>query len=387
MEVYIKDKLFNHSIHRVLERKDKSMSLFSAFKIKEVEFKNRIGVSPMCQYSCEDGFATDWHLVHLGSRAIGGAGLVIAEATAIEPNGRISPADLGLWKDEQIEPLRRIAHFIESQGSVAGIQIGHAGRKASTAAPWEGDQALSPAQGGWLPIVSASNIPFDANDPVPEALTEAGILTIRRQFVDTARRALHAGFKLLEIHAAHGYLLHQFLSPLSNQRTDQYGGSFDNRIRVVKEVTRDIREVWPEKYPLLIRISATDWVESGGWDIEQSIQLARELKALGIDLVDVSSGGSVPHAKIPVGPGYQVSFAERIRKEADIMTAAVGMLTEATQVDHIVRSGQADLVLLARELLRDPYWPLHAAHQLGIDVQWPNQYQRAKPRLKQLQSH
>ncbi len=361
------------------------MSLFSPLQIKDIEFKNRIGVSPMCQYSSEDGFATDWHLVHLGSRAVGGAGLVIVEATAVEPGGRISPSDLGLWKDEHIEPLRRIARFIESQGSVPGIQIAHAGRKASTAAPWEGGGPVSQEQGGWSPLVSASEISFDSESQMPQGLTESGIAEIRKAFVDTARRALQAGFKVLELHAAHGYLLHQFLSPLSNRRTDAYGGSFENRIRLVTEITRDVRQVWPEHLPLFVRISSTDWVE-GGWDAEQSVQLAMALKALGVDLIDVSSGGLVPDAKITVGPGYQVPFAEQIRKEANILTAAVGMITDAAQADAVVRNGQADMVLLARELLRDPYWPLHAAHSLEADAEWPRQYQRAKPRLKQLQS-
>ena len=368
-----------------VRKKGQMMSLFSPLQIRDIEFKNRIGVSPMCQYSCEDGFATDWHLVHLGSRAVGGAGLVIVEATAVEPGGRISPSDLGLWKDEHIAPLKRIADFIEAQGSVPGIQIAHAGRKASTAAPWEGGGPVSPMQGGWSPLVSASEIPFDDQSQTPQALTEVGIAEMRKAFVETARRALQAGFKVLEIHAAHGYLLHQFLSPLSNRRPDAYGGSFENRIRLMTEITQDVRQVWPEHLPLFVRISATDWVE-GGWDAEQSVRLAMALKALGVDLIDVSSGGLVPDAKIAVGPGYQVPFAEQIHKDADILTAAVGMITDEAQADSVISNGQADMVLLARELLRDPYWPLHAAHSLEVDVEWPRQYQRAKPRLKQLQS-
>lgn len=360
------------------------MSLFSPLKIRDIEFRNRIGVSPMCQYSSDDGFATDWHLVHLGSRAVGGAGMVMVEATAVTPEGRISPADLGLWKDEHTEALKPIARFIEAQGAVPAIQIAHAGRKASTAAPWEGGDPVDPSQGGWTPIIAPSAIPFDEQSQTPEALSEAGIQGIVKAFADTAKRALEAGFKVVEIHAAHGYLLHQFLSSLSNQRTDAYGGSFENRARIVKEIVQAVRQVWPEQYPLFIRFSATDWVE-GGWDVEQSVRLSTELKPLGVDLVDVSSGALVPYAKIQVGPGYQVPFAEQIRKEADIATAAVGMITDAAQADEIIRNGQADMVLLARELLRDPYWPLHAAFELGVDAEWPKQYQRAKPRLKQLQ--
>lgn len=360
------------------------MSLFSPFTIKDVTFKNRIGVSPMCQYSAEDGFANDWHLVHLGSRATGGAALVIVEATAVTPEGRISPQDLGIWKDEHIEPLARIASFIESQGSVPGIQIAHAGRKASMSAPWVGDFTVTPEAGGWTPVIGPSAIAFDDNYQVPQAMSKDDIKRIQQAFADAAKRSLKAGFKVLEIHAAHGYLQHEFLSPLSNQRTDEYGGSFENRIRFVTENVAAVQKVWPKELPLFVRISATDWME-GGWDEEQSVQLSRELKAMGVDLIDVSSGGLVPNAKIQVGPGYQVPFAEKIRNEADIQTAAVGMIIDAQQADGIIRNGQADMVLLARELLRDPYWPLHAAYELEVNATWPKQYDRAKPRLKQTQ--
>lgn len=360
------------------------MSLFSPLTIKDVTFKNRIGVSPMCQYSAEDGFANDWHLVHLGSRASGGAALVIVEATAVSPEGRISPQDLGIWKDEHIEPLARIARFIESQGAVPGIQIAHAGRKASMSAPWEGDFTVLPENGGWAPVIGPSAIAFGEHSQVPQAMTRADIQRIQRAFAEAATRALKAGFKVLEVHAAHGYLQHEFLSPLSNQRTDEYGGSFENRIRFVKENVAAVQTVWPKELPLFVRISATDWME-GGWDEEQSVQLSRELKAMGVDLIDVSSGGLVPNAKITVGPGYQVPFSDKIRNEADIQTAAVGMITDAKQADDIIRNGQADLVLLARELLRDPYWPLHAAYELEVSVTWPKQYDRAKPRLRQTQ--
>ncbi len=359
-----------------------SASLFSAFRLREVAFRNRIGVSPMCQYSsvdglATDGLATDWHLVHLGSRAVGGAGLVIVEATAVTPEGRISPADLGLWSDAHVDGLARIVRFVEGQGAVAGIQIGHAGRKASTRAPWVGRGSAPEAEGGWLPLLAPSAVPFGEGAVVPEALTSDGVARLVGAFRDAARRACEAGFRVLELHAAHGYLLHQFLSPLSNRRTDAYGGTLENRMRVVLEVAAAVREVWPEDLPLLVRLSATDWAD-GGWDAAQSVVLARALGALGVDLIDVSSGGLVPSAEIPVGPGYQVGFAEQIRREAGIPTAAVGLITGAHQADAIVRSGQADLVFLARQLLRDPYWPLHAARELGVDVGWPVQYERAR---------
>lgn len=360
------------------------MSLFSPFTIKDVTFKNRIGVSPMCQYSAIDGVANDWHLVNAGSRAVGGAGMVMVEATAVTPEGRISPGDLGLWNDTQQDALRRIATFIEGEGSVPAIQIAHAGRKASADVPWNGGEPLSVEEGGWRPIYGPSAIPFDAHWPVPEALDDARLNRITQAFVDSARWALEAGFKVLEIHAAHGYLLNSFLSPLTNHRTDTYGGSFENRTRLLKEVVQAVQTVWPQNLPLWVRISATDWVE-GGWDAEQSVRLAAVLKDLGVDVMDVSTGGMMPDARIPSEAGYQVPFAEQIRKETGMVTAAVGLITEAKRAEAIVQNEQADFVLLARELLRDPYWPLHAAYELGVDVSWPNQYYRAKPRLPQLQ--
>jgi 2,4-dienoyl-CoA reductase-like NADH-dependent reductase (Old Yellow Enzyme family) len=311
--------------------------------------------------------------------------MVMVEATAVTPEGRISPGDMGLWQDAQIEPLQRIAAFVQSQGAVPAIQIAHAGRKASCDAPWNGGNSLTPEQGGWSPVLAPSAIPFDADSPTPKAMTDEDIQNLRQAFKQTAQRALEADFQVLELHAAHGYLLNEFLSPLANHRTDAYGGSFENRIRLLKEITADVREVWPERYPLFVRISATDWKE-GGWTVDDSVALAAQMKQWGVDVVDVSSGGMVPDAKITVGPGYQVPFAEQIRKKAGIATAAVGMITEPQQAEDIIRHGQADMVLLAREFLRDPYWPLHAAHTLGEDVAWPKQYQRSKPRLPQLQS-
>ena len=352
--------------------------LFDELKIRDVRLSNRIAVSPMCQYSCEDGFATDWHLVHLGGRAIGGAALVIAEATAVLPEARISPQDLGIWSEAHIEPLARIAKFIHSQGSVAGIQLAHAGRKASTARPWEGGGKVTPQEGGWSDVVAPSAVAFAPNYHMPAAVTAERISAIADAFGKAAERALEAGFRVLEIHSAHGYFLHEFLSPLSNHRSDLYGGSFENRTRIVREVVGKVRRFWPERLPLFIRISATDWVE-GGWDIEQAVELARSLRPLGVDLVDCSSGGNVADAKIPIGPGYQVQFAERIRRDAGVLTGAVGMITEAHQADEIIRKGQADIVLLAREMLRDPYWPLHAAAELGKPISWPAQYLRAAP--------
>jgi 2,4-dienoyl-CoA reductase-like NADH-dependent reductase (Old Yellow Enzyme family) len=352
--------------------------LFDELTIRDVHLANRIVVSPMCQYSCEDGMATDWHLVHLGSRAVGGAALVIAEATAILPEARISPQDLGIWSDAHIEPLARITKFIHAHGSVAGIQIAHAGRKASTVRPWDGAGRIDERQGGWSDILAPSAIPFAQNYAMPAAVTIERISAIVSAFGNAAERALEAGFRVLEIHSAHGYFLHEFLSPLSNHRTDAYGGSFENRTRIVREVVNRIRRVWPERLPLFIRISSTDWVE-GGWDIEQAVELARALRPLGVDLVDCSSGGNIADAKVPMSPGYQVPFAERIRRDAGILTAAVGLITEARQADGIIRKGQADLVLMAREMLRDPYWPLHAAAQLGESISWPAQYLRAAP--------
>lgn len=331
----------------------------------------------MCQYSSEDGFASDWHLVHLGSRAVGGAGLIITEAAAVTPEGRISPADLGIWKDEHIEKLACIAKFVKAQGCAIGIQLAHAGRKASTAQPWKGGKPISPEEGGWSPILAPSPIPFSDGYQVPNEMSKRDIVGCVSAFREAARRSLNAGLEVIELHAAHGYLLHEFLSPLSNHRTDEYGGSYENRIRFVLEVTNAVRDEWPESLPLFVRISSTDWAE-GGWDIEQSIELSRRLKTLGVDLIDCSSGGNVPHVKIPLGPGYQTQFAERIRKEANVPTGAVGLITSPQQADHIVRSGQADAVLLAREFLRHPYWPLKAAKALGVKIGWPVQYERAR---------
>jgi len=350
--------------------------LFEPLTLRSITLPNRIAVSPMCQYSCTEGFANDWHLVHLGSRAAGGAGLVLTEAAAVTPQGRISPADLGIWSDNHVEFLERVTRFIAQRGSVAGIQLAHAGRKASTPPPWENRAVtLNEAEGGW-PVVAPSAIPFDEGCIVPTALGDNDIKEITTAFVQAARRSLQAGFHIVEIHAAHGYLLHQFLSPLSNQRTDQYGGSFENRTRLLKEIVSEVRKIWPGELPLFVRISATDWVE-GGWDLEQSVELVRQLLPLGVDLVDCSSGGTAPHARIPFGPSYQTAFAERIRRKSGCKTGAVGLITAPAQADHIIRSGQADLVLLARELLRDPYWPLRAAMELDHVIPWPAQYVRA----------
>ncbi len=350
------------------------MNLFSPFSLRELTLRNRVGMSPMCQYSAQDGRANDWHLVHLGSRAVGGVGLAIFEATAVAPEGRISPADLGLWEDGQIEPLARIVRLVESHGAASCLQLAHAGRKASTRVPWEGEGEIPEGQGGWR-VVAPSPVRFSDSYPAPTALDEAGIRGVVDAFAASARRARRAGFRALELHAAHGYLLHQFLSPLSNLRQDRYGGSFENRIRLTLEVARAVREEWPKQLPIFIRVSATDWA-AGGWDLRQSVDLARCLEGT-VDLVDVSSGGLVPNAAISVGPGYQATFAEQIRREAGIPTAAVGMITSPAQADHIIRSGQADLVLLARELLRDPYWTLRAARELRQEGPWPKQYLRA----------
>ena len=354
------------------------MHLFSPLTIREVTFRNRIAVSPMCEYSSEDGFANDWHLVHLGSRAVGGAGLVMTEANAVTPEGRISPADLGIWKDEHVAPLARAARFIKAQGAIPGTQLAHAGRKASTAVPWQGGQALTPEQGGWTPIQAPSAIPFSDAHQTPQALSAAAIGDLVAAFASAARRALDAGFEVVELHGAHGYLLNEFLSPLANHRTDDYGGSFENRTRLAREIVEAVRRVWPERLPLFLRISASDWAE-GGWTLEDSVALATMLRPLGVDLIDCSSGGLVPYAKIPVGAGYQVPFAQEIRRLAGVATGAVGMITAPMQADQIIRSGQADLVFLAREFLRDPYWPLHAAQAVHQDVSWPPQYERAKP--------
>jgi 2,4-dienoyl-CoA reductase-like NADH-dependent reductase (Old Yellow Enzyme family) len=354
-----------------------SHPLFSPLKLRSLAFPNRIGVSPMCQYSSEDGFATDWHLAHLGSRAQGGAGLVILEASAVLPEGRISPGDLGIWKDEHIPALERIAKFIRSQGSRAGIQLAHAGRKASMSAPFVEERLVLPEEGGWQPV-GPSTIAFAPHYAVPAALDKAGIDAVVEAFRQAARRALRAGFDFVEIHGAHGYLIHEFLSPLANHRTDEYGGILENRSRLALRVVDAVRSEWPQHLPVFMRISATDWAE-GGWNPDEAVELARHLREHGVDLIDVSSGGMVPAAKIPVGPGFQVPFAARIRREAGIPTAAVGMITEPTQANAIVESGEADIVLLAREFLRDPYWPLHAAAALGETASWPKQYLRAAP--------
>ncbi len=352
--------------------------LFEPFTLKSVTLKNRIGVSPMCQYSSEEGHATDWHLIHLGSRAVGGAGLVIAEATAVTPEGRISPADAGLWQDSQMEKLAQITRFVKSQGSVAGIQLAHAGRKASAAVPWAGGGHLKDDEGGW-PVIAPSAEAFGGDlFKVPAAMTAADIERVKEGFRDATVRAKEVGYQWLELHAAHGYLAHSFLSPLANKRTDNYGGSFDNRVRFVVETARAMRSVWPESLPFTARLSCSDWIP-GGWTIEDSVELSKRLKAEGVDLIDCSSGFVVPDiSKIPFGPGFQVPFAEKIRKEAGLPTSAVGMITDPKQADEIIRSGKADIVLLAREMLRNPYWAQHAAKDLGIkDFKRPVQYGRS----------
>ncbi len=330
----------------------------------------------MCQYSSRDGFATDWHLVHLGSRAVGGAGLIFVEATAVSPEGRITPGDMGLWSDSHIDKLRQIVDFAHTQGAHMGIQLAHAGRKASMRVPWEPQGVVPPQEGGWTNVMAPSPAAFSPAYPTPVELNDAGIQKVIEDYTAATRRAKRAGFDVVEIHAAHGYLLHEFYSPLSNHRTDGYGGTFDNRIRLLTEVTAAVRNEWPG--PLFVRISASDWTE-GGWDIADSVALSKELKALDVDLIDVSSGGNVATAKIPAGPGYQTPFAERIRREAGIATGAVGFIIDPAQADHIVRTGQADIVLIAREMLRDPYWPLHAAERMGRPASWPVQYLRAAP--------
>lgn len=354
------------------DREIPEVDLLSPLTIRGVSLRNRIVMSPMCQYSAEDGLANDWHLVHLGSRATGGTALVIVEATAVTPQGRISPADTGLWSDRHIEPLARIARFIHSQGAVAGIQLAHAGRKASCSAPWLGGAPLSEQQGGW-PVIAPSALPFNEGDPVPEALDAAGIEQVISDFAAATERAVQAGFRVIELHAAHGYLLHEFLSPLSNHRDDEYGGSLENRMRLTLRVAERMRSILPDSLPLFVRISATDWAE-GGWDVEQSVQLALRLKPLGVDLIDVSSGALVPKARIPVSKGYQVPLARQIRDQAAIATGAVGLITEPQHANEIVTAGDADLVFVGRELLRDPYWALRAEHELGAEPAWPTQY-------------
>ena len=351
-------------------------SLFDPITFRDLTLPHRLIVSPMCEYSSVDGFANDWHLVHLGSRAVGGASLIITEATAVTAEGRISPQDLGIWKDDHLEMLARITSFLHAHGSAAGVQLAHAGRKASTKPPFVGEGAVAIENGGWQTVGPTAE-PFAENYPVPRPLDRAGIAAIVQAFEDAARRSLRAGMDLIEIHAAHGYLLHEFLSPLSNTRTDEYGGSFDGRIRIVLEVVDAVRRGWPERLPVFLRISCTDWVD-GGWDADQSVELARRVRDRGIDLIDCSSGGNV-RAPIPLGPGYQVPFAERIRRESGMPTGAVGLITTAEQADAIVRSGQADCVLLARQYLRDPYFTAHAAEALGLPFTWPAQYLRAAP--------
>ena len=353
------------------------MSLFTPLALRSVTLRNRIGMSPMCQYSAVDGRVGDWHVVHYGARAVGGVGLVIVEAAGVEARGRISAADVGIWEDGQVEPLARVARVVSDNGAAPGIQLAHAGRKASVRAPWDqGGAPRLPGDGGWTPV-APSALPFAGNHATPEPLDEAGIAGVVKAFATAAGRALQAGFQVAEIHAAHGYLLHEFLSPLSNQRTDRYGGSLENRTRIVREVVEAVRREWPDRLPLFLRVSCTDWTE-GGWDLPQAVELARQVRPLGVDVVDCSSGGNVATARIPAGPGYQVPFAEGIRRDAAVATAAVGMITSPAQAETVIRSGQADLVLLARELLRDPHFPLRAARELGVDGPWPRQYLRAK---------
>ncbi len=354
--------------------------LLSPLTIREVKLNNRIAVSPMCQYSSKDGYADDWHLVHLGSRAVGGAGLVFTEATAVTAQGRISPGDLGIWDDEHIAPLARIANFIHRMGAVAGIQLAHSGRKGSCAVPWQGGAGLSIEQGGWE-IIAPSAIAFSETNPQPKELDHQGIKDVIAAFKQAIKRSIEAGFKIIEIHAAHGYLLHEFLSPLSNKRQDEYGGSLENRMRLLYEIVAEARTLMPKSMPLFVRISATDWAD-GGWNLEQSVALAKVLRSLGVDLIDTSTGALVPHAKIPVGPNYQVPFADEIRKQADVMTAAVGLITEPHQANDIITSGAADLVFLAREFLREPYWALKAEQALNKEPSWPTPYGYAVRRRK-----
>jgi 2,4-dienoyl-CoA reductase-like NADH-dependent reductase (Old Yellow Enzyme family) len=350
--------------------------LFDPFTLRGLTLPHRVVMAPMCQYSCTDGLATDWHLVHLGSRAVGGASLVLTEAAAVTADGRISPSDLGIWSEAHVAPLARITRFLHEHGSAAGIQLAHAGRKASTKVPWTGEGAVHPDAGGWS-VVGPGPDAFSDTYPVPRALGRADIAAIVRAFSDAATRSLDAGFDVVEIHAAHGYLLHEFLSPLVNHRTDEYGGSLPNRMRLCLEVVDAVRRVWPDRLPLLLRISATDWTD-GGWDVEQSVELARAARDRGVDLVDCSSGGAV-RARVPAAPGYQVPFAERIRRETGVATGAVGLITDPHQANAIVERGQADLVLLARELLRNPYWPMHAAAALHVAPEWAVPYLRGAP--------
>jgi len=350
--------------------------LHSPLQIRDITLKNRIAVSPMCMYGAVEGYASDFHMVHYGARALGGTGLIIQEATAIAPEGRITPGDLGLWEDKHIAKLQPVVKFIHDHGSVAGIQLAHAGRKASCALPWHGGKQLKLNDGGWK-TVSASGIPYYTDDDAPQSLDADGIKKVIADFRTAAQRAARAGYKVLEIHAAHGYLIHQFLSPLCNNRTDSYGGSFDNRIRLLLEIVEAIKSIWPDDLPLFVRLSATDYIE-GGWDIDQTVKLSSILKNKGVDLIDTSSGAMVPYAKIPFGPGYQVAFADRIKRDAGIMTGAVGMITEAKQAEEILSMAHANLILIARASLRDPHFALHTAYDLEDDVEWPLQYLKAK---------
>ncbi|MEO1050311.1 MAG: NADH:flavin oxidoreductase/NADH oxidase [Bacteroidota bacterium] len=353
--------------------------LFDAIKLREVEVKNRIVVSPMCQYSSVDGFANDWHLVHLGSRAVGGAGIIFTEATAVCEEGRITRFDLGIWSDEHIKELKRITEFIKKQSGKPGIQLAHAGRKASRTVPWAGNQRINENQGGWSNVMAPSALAFDEAEPSPQEMSHDDIGKLITAYREATLRSLEAGFKILEIHAAHGYLLHEFLSPISNQRTDEYGGSFENRTRLLKSIVKEVRKVWVDDYPLFVRLSVTDWLDDReSWTFEDSMRIAEELKELGVDVIDCSSGGIIAGATIPVGPGYQTEFSAKIKEKVQVMTGSVGMITSAQQADHIIRTGQADLVLMARQMLREPYFPLHAAGQLRKDVVWPVQYERAK---------
>jgi 2,4-dienoyl-CoA reductase-like NADH-dependent reductase (Old Yellow Enzyme family) len=355
--------------------------LFSSIQIRDITLKNRLVVSPMCQYSSQDGFAHEWHLVHLGSRAVGGAGLVFTEAAAVSPEGRITPSDLGIWQQEHIVFLKKIAGFIHQQGAVAGIQLAHAGRKASKTPPWMGNIHLNPAEGGWPEVYAPSPVALNPDTPPPLEMSLEQIGKVIADFKAAAQRSLAAGFKVIELHAAHGYLLHAFLSPLTNKRADRYGGSFGNRIRLLVEVATAVRQVWPENLPLFVRLSVTDWVAGEpSWNLDDSLALARVLKEVGVDVIDCSSGGSVSHQQIPLGPGYQTPFAQQIKQQTGLLTGAVGLITDPVQAQHIIGTGQADLVLLARELLRDPYFGLRAAHILRQETPWPIQYERAKPR-------
>jgi 2,4-dienoyl-CoA reductase-like NADH-dependent reductase (Old Yellow Enzyme family) len=351
--------------------------LFSPVQLRGLTVKNRIFMSPMCQYSAHDGVLNEWHRIHYGSRAVGGAGLVMIEASAVSPEGRISPYDSGIWSAQHADALRPIIASIKAQGATPAIQLAHAGRKGSCAQPWKGGKGIAIKDGGWQPI-APSAVAFSADYNLPREMGQADIEQVMDEFAASTKLALSAGFEAVEIHIAHGYLLHQFLSPLSNQRSDSWGGSLENRMRFPLQVAQTVRGLWPDDKPVMVRISATDWAE-GGWDMAGSLELVRKLKSIGIDLVDVSSGGLVPTAAVPAAPGYQTGFAAELRRATGMMTSTVGMITDPVQAEHILVTGQADVVSIARELLRDPYWPLHAARTLGVDLPWPPQYQRAKP--------